>query len=164
MSPMRSKTSLPSAMMKSTSCCVKSAAPSATSRACPFSKAIRQFAQDRPRGECVFMHLTLLPWIGAAGELKTKPTQHSGQGVALDRYRARRFGLPIRQADPGKRARKNRSVLQRPQGRRHCGTRPEIHLRSAAGLSSRRAGSGCAGRFPHCTRARTKSVCLGRRR
>ncbi|NKB29105.1 MAG: CTP synthase [Rhodobacteraceae bacterium] len=43
----------------------------------PFFEAIRQFAQDRPRGECVFMHLTLLPWIGAAGELKTKPTQHS---------------------------------------------------------------------------------------
>ncbi|TYB91022.1 CTP synthase [Oceaniovalibus sp. ACAM 378] len=43
----------------------------------PFFEAIRQFAQDRPRGECIFMHLTLLPWIAASGELKTKPTQHS---------------------------------------------------------------------------------------
>ena len=43
----------------------------------PFFEAIRQFAQERPRGQCVFMHLTLLPWIAAAGELKTKPTQHS---------------------------------------------------------------------------------------
>ncbi|SET03575.1 CTP synthase [Oceanicella actignis] len=43
----------------------------------PFFEAIRQFAQDRPAGECIFIHLTLLPWIAAAGELKTKPTQHS---------------------------------------------------------------------------------------
>ena len=43
----------------------------------PFFEAIRQFAQDRPRGQCIFMHLTLLPWLAASGELKTKPTQHS---------------------------------------------------------------------------------------
>ena len=43
----------------------------------PFFEAIRQYAQDKPRGNCIFMHLTLLPWIAAAGELKTKPTQHS---------------------------------------------------------------------------------------
>ncbi|MEM8631425.1 MAG: CTP synthase [Pseudomonadota bacterium] len=43
----------------------------------PFFEAIRQFSQDRPRGQCIFMHLTLLPWIAASGELKTKPTQHS---------------------------------------------------------------------------------------
>ena len=43
----------------------------------PFFEAIRQFAQERPRGQCIFMHLTLLPYIAASGELKTKPTQHS---------------------------------------------------------------------------------------
>ncbi len=43
----------------------------------PFFEAIRQFAQARPRGQCIFMHLTLLPYIASAGELKTKPTQHS---------------------------------------------------------------------------------------
>ncbi|MCE0505285.1 MULTISPECIES: CTP synthase [unclassified Roseivivax] len=43
----------------------------------PFFEAIRQFAQEKPRGQCIFMHLTLLPWIKASGELKTKPTQHS---------------------------------------------------------------------------------------
>ena len=43
----------------------------------PFFEAIRQFAQDKPRGQCIFMHLTLLPYITASGELKTKPTQHS---------------------------------------------------------------------------------------
>ena len=43
----------------------------------PFFEAIRQFSQERPRGQCVFMHLTLLPYLAASGELKTKPTQHS---------------------------------------------------------------------------------------
>src|SRR6056297_1407768 len=43
----------------------------------PFFEAIRQFGQERPRGEVIFMHLTLLPWLTASGELKTKPTQHS---------------------------------------------------------------------------------------
>ncbi|SDZ79038.1 CTP synthase [Rubrimonas cliftonensis] len=43
----------------------------------PFFEAIRQFAQERPRGACIFMHLTLLPFIKTSGELKTKPTQHS---------------------------------------------------------------------------------------
>ncbi len=43
----------------------------------PFFEAIRQFGQEAPRGSCIYLHLTLLPWIPAAGELKTKPTQHS---------------------------------------------------------------------------------------
>jgi CTP synthase len=43
----------------------------------PFFEAIRQFAQERARGQCIFMHLTLLPYLAASGELKTKPTQHS---------------------------------------------------------------------------------------
>ncbi|MCY4304558.1 MAG: CTP synthase [Aestuariivita sp.] len=43
----------------------------------PFLEAIRQFSQDKQLGQCIFMHLTLLPYIAASGELKTKPTQHS---------------------------------------------------------------------------------------
>ena len=43
----------------------------------PFFEAIRQFAHEKLRGECIFMHLTLLPYLTASGELKTKPTQHS---------------------------------------------------------------------------------------
>ena len=43
----------------------------------PFFEAIRQFGQEKPFGQCLFMHLTLLPYIAASGELKTKPTQHS---------------------------------------------------------------------------------------
>jgi CTP synthase len=43
----------------------------------PFLEAIRQFRQDVGRDNSLYVHLTLVPFIGAAGELKTKPTQHS---------------------------------------------------------------------------------------
>ncbi|MGC1305818.1 MAG: CTP synthase [Phormidesmis sp.] len=43
----------------------------------PFMEAIRQFRQDVGRHDVIYMHVTLIPWIPAAGELKTKPTQHS---------------------------------------------------------------------------------------
>src|SRR5882757_6837293 len=43
----------------------------------PFFEAIRQLGNELPRGNAVFIHLTLIPFIQAAGELKTKPTQHS---------------------------------------------------------------------------------------
>ncbi len=45
--------------------------------ALPFFESIRQLGNDLPRGGCIYVHLTLMPWISAAGELKTKPTQHS---------------------------------------------------------------------------------------
>jgi CTP synthase len=43
----------------------------------PFLEAIRQFRQDVGRENTLYIHLTLVPFIGSAGELKTKPTQHS---------------------------------------------------------------------------------------
>ena len=43
----------------------------------PFLEAIRQFPVEVGRRNCMFLHLTLVPYIGHAGELKTKPTQHS---------------------------------------------------------------------------------------
>ena len=43
----------------------------------PFLEAIRQFPSDVGRRNCMYIHLTLVPYIGHAGELKTKPTQHS---------------------------------------------------------------------------------------
>jgi CTP synthase len=43
----------------------------------PFFEAIRQLHNDLGRGQTAFIHLTLVPFIEAAGELKTKPTQHS---------------------------------------------------------------------------------------
>jgi CTP synthase len=43
----------------------------------PFLEAIRQMSNEVGRHNSLFVHLTLVPWIGASGELKTKPTQHS---------------------------------------------------------------------------------------
>ncbi len=43
----------------------------------PFLEAIRQFALDVGRENCLYIHLTLVPYLKAAGELKTKPSQHS---------------------------------------------------------------------------------------
>ena len=43
----------------------------------PFFESIRQFIHERQRGQSILMHLTLLPYLAASGELKTKPTQHS---------------------------------------------------------------------------------------
>ena len=43
----------------------------------PFLEAIRQMRHEQGRDNCVFVHVTLVPWIAAAQELKTKPTQHS---------------------------------------------------------------------------------------
>src|SRR5919201_1792761 len=45
----------------------------------PYFEAIRQFALEAGRNNCLFVHLTLVPYLKAAGELKTKPTQHSVQ-------------------------------------------------------------------------------------
>jgi len=45
--------------------------------ALPFLEAIRQFSQESANKKCIFVHLTLLPYISVSNELKTKPTQHS---------------------------------------------------------------------------------------
>ncbi len=55
----------------------------------PFLEAIRQFRWDRGRDNVLYVHLTLVPYIAAAGEVKTKPTQHSvkeltGLGIQPD--------------------------------------------------------------------------------
>ena len=71
----------------------------------PFFEAIRQFGQDKQRGQCIFVHLTLLPFIVASGELKTKPTQHSVKelrsiGIAPDVLVCRSEGLiPAKERD-----------------------------------------------------------------
>ncbi len=63
----------------------------------PFLEAIRQFPVDVGRQRCMFIHLTLVPYVGHAGELKTKPTQHSVNelrriGIAPDMVMCRSEG------------------------------------------------------------------------
>src|SRR5881275_1409242 len=64
----------------------------------PFLEAIRQFPVEAGRGRCMFIHLTLVPFVGHAGELKTKPTQHSVNelrriGIAPDMLMCRSEGM-----------------------------------------------------------------------
>ena len=121
--------------------------------ALPFFEAIRQFAQEKPRGQCIFMHLTLMPYLAASGELKTKPTQHSVKelraiGIAPD-------VLVCRSEHPIPEEQRAKIAL-------FCNVRPEavipaydflIDLRSAAGLPRRWAGSGRARRLRHLPRS-----------
>ena len=66
----------------------------------PFLEAIRQFPVDVGRRRCMYIHLTLVPYIGHAGELKTKPTQHSVNelrriGIAPDMLMCRSEGAAV---------------------------------------------------------------------
>ena len=67
----------------------------------PFFEAIRQLQNDLPRGQTVFVHLTLLPFIPAAGEMKTKPTQHSVKELRSIGIQPRYFDVPVRPAHSG---------------------------------------------------------------
>jgi CTP synthase len=127
----------------------------------PFIEAIRQFSNERPPGACMFVHLTLVPWVAAAGELKTKPTQRSvkdllGLGIQPDLLLCR-CDRPIPAADLRKVA-------------AFCNLRPDAVLAAldvpsilAVPLAFREAGvdrvvlshfSLCADREPHLGRWR----------
>ena len=111
----------------------------------PFFEAIRQFGNDLPRGHAIYIHLTLLPFIPSAGELKTKPTQHSVKelrsiGIQPDILLCR----TDREIPEGER-RKLGAVLQRARKRRDRGARRRQHLCRAGGLSRRRPRPRSAG-------------------
>ena len=100
----------------------------------PFLEAIRQMRQELGRDNTIFIHVTLVPWIGAAGELKTKPTQHSVKellsiGIQPDILLCRtdRF---LSQGPQGQ----DRALLQRGRRSRDHRERRGFHLRSAAGV------------------------------
>jgi CTP synthase len=68
----------------------------------PFLEALRQFQVDQGRPRCMFVHVTLVPFLGNAGELKTKPTQHSVQelrriGIQPDMVMCRSEGAVARE-------------------------------------------------------------------
>ena len=105
----------------------------------PFFEAIRQFGNDLPRHHAIYIHLTLLPFIPSAGELKTKPTQHSVKelrsiGIQPDILLCR-TDRPI----PKSERRKLGAVLQRARKRRDRGARRRQHLRGAGSLFGGRA-------------------------
>ena len=105
----------------------------------PYFEAIRQLGNDLPRGHAIYIHLTLMPFIPSAGELKTKPTQHSVRelraiGIQPDILLCR-TDRPI----PESRAAQARVVLQCARKRGDRGARRRQYLCRARGLSRRRS-------------------------
>ena len=100
----------------------------------PFLEAIRQFPVDVGRRRCMFIHLTLVPYIGHAGELKTKPTQHSVNelrriGIAPDMVICRSEGELSTEIRPQDR------TVREPAGRGdRLRLRRRRHLQGAAGV------------------------------
>ena len=104
-------------------------------------EAIRQFRQDVGRDNTIYIHLTLVPHIGSAGELKTKPTQHSVRDL-------RSIGIQpdillCRTDRPASRPEaEDWAVLRRERRSGDHGSRRRHDLRSAAGAAGRRARHG----------------------
>jgi len=97
----------------------------------PFFEAIRQLKNELPREHAVYIHLTLLPFIPSAGELKTKPTQHSVKelrsiGIQPDILLCR----TVPRNSQGRTA-QARPVLQRARKCGHRGEGRRQHLRRA---------------------------------
>ena len=117
----------------------------------PFLEAIRQFGNELPRDHAVYVHLTLMPYIPSAGELKTKPTQHSVKellsiGIQPDILLCR-TDRPI----PKEERAQALAVLQRARKRRDRGARRRQHLRGAGSLSRPK------GSTPKCSRPSASS-------
>ena len=106
----------------------------------PFLEAIRQLRQDVGRENTLYIHLTLVPFIASAGELKTKPTQHSVRdlrsiGIQPDVLLCRTDRQARRRHEA-----QDRALLRRRRGSRHHGAGRVEHLRGAA--EPGRAGTG----------------------
>jgi CTP synthase len=78
----------------------RSAARWATSRGCRSSRRSASSRRTGPRQQCIFMHLTLLPFVAGLGRAQDQAHAALGQGAASHRHRARRAGVPLRASDP----------------------------------------------------------------
>ena len=101
----------------------------------PFLEAIRQLRVEIGAKRAMLMHLTLVPYIATAGETKTKPTQHLGQGAALHRPATGRAGLPFRPPDRRSLAAQDRALHQRRGARGDRPGRRRHHLPHPVGAA-----------------------------
>ena len=126
----------------------------------PFIESIRQLRNDLGRDNTVSVHTTLVPWIAAAGELKTKPTQQSVRELSSLGVQPEVLLCRCDRPLPESRAREDRLVLQRAQVGGDPGARRPQHLRRAAAISRggsrRRSASGV--RDHRCAAARTRAL------
>ena len=105
----------------------------------PFLEAIRQMRQELGRENTVFVHLTLVPWIAAAQELKTKPTQHSVKELLSHRHPGGHSAVPQRPPPEPRDEAEDCRVLQRGGARGDRGDDGAVDLRGAAELRAGRA-------------------------
>ena len=94
----------------------------------PFLEAIRQIGNELGHELCMYVHLTLVPYIPSAGELKTKPTQHSVKELQNAGHPAGHAAVPLRPSDPGGGAAEDGELLQRAGagGDRGAGCRHDL--------------------------------------
>ena len=96
----------------------------------PFLEAIRQLGNELGRERAMFVHLTLVPYIPSAGELKTKPTQHSVKELLNVGIQPQMLLCRCDRADPGERAAQDRRPRSRGGGLRRQG--PALRRRTEA--------------------------------
>ena len=101
----------------------------------PFLEAIRQLYTDLGPKRCMFVHLTLVPYVGHAGEMKTKPTQHSVNELRRIGIQPHALALPLGGLDRDIRARSR--CPGAPRGSGDLCPRRRQHLQGAAGPAPR---------------------------
>ena len=104
----------------------------------PFLEAIRQLGNELGKERAMFVHLTLVPYIPAAGRAQDQADAAFGEGTAGRRYPARPAAVPLRPRDSRRQPAQDRAVLQRAAERGDPGARRRHHLCRAARLSRRR--------------------------
>ncbi len=103
----------------------------------PFLEAIRQFRQEAGRGNAINVHLTLVPYIKASDELKTKPTQHSVKELLSIGIQPDILLCRTDRAAAGRRQEEDRALLQRAGRGRHQRQGRALDLRGAAPVRRR---------------------------
>ena len=128
----------------------------------PFFEAIRQLGNELPRGDSVFIHLTLIPFIPSAGELKTKPTQHSVKELRSIGIQPDILLCRCDREVPASERKKIALFCNVRAGGGDPGAGRGLHLRRAARLSPRGARRAGAGRVRHQGRAGAQARASGR--
>ncbi len=100
----------------------------------PFLEAIRQLYSELGPKRCMFLHLTLVPYIGHAGELKTKPTQHSVNELRRIGIQPHALLVPVRAGARSRDPQEDRAVRARCTRRRS--SRPATSTTSTRSRSS----------------------------
>ncbi len=103
----------------------------------PFLEAVRQVRHEVGRDNVFFLHVSLLPYIGPSGELKTKPTQHSVAALRSIGIQPDAIVSPVRPADHHLAQAQDQPDVRRRRGRRRLRDRRPVDLRHPQGAARR---------------------------